>query len=143
MVVYREKVSAHGKEPPTEPGNGGYREAEKYATSVLFPRDLSGNWREKGAGKIRVRINRCSGEGRLTFKLLAVGGAATLLQQAIYVVVEQTFAPENLIQVDVVVPGRVLLVCQGADHHGEENNRDLDSSGVEKRKSFIKCNPSR
>ena len=75
-------------------------------------------------------------ESRLTLKLLAVGRATSDLQQAVYVVVEQTVAVQDRIQVDVVVFGRVLLVSQRADQHGEENNRDLDT-GSPNRKAEV------
>lgn len=56
----------------------------------------------------------------LTFEFLAIGRAASLIQQAIYVILEQAVALQNSVYVDIVELGRVLIVRQSASYSDEE-----------------------
>jgi hypothetical protein len=80
-----------------------------------------------------VKLNRIN----LTLELGAVGGAGSLLHQALVVVLEQAVAGEDLVQVDVVELGGVAsgrLGVLGGERHshqgGEQNDLDLHLGGL-------------
>lgn len=62
----------------------------------------------------------------LTFELFAVGRAASLFQQAVYIVFEQTVARQNRFDVNIVILRRILLLCQNYRYDEEEQSQDLD-----------------
>lgn len=60
----------------------------------------------------------------LTLQFTAIGSALALIHEAVEVVVEQTVGPQDLINVNAIVTGRVLVLLCGTHHHNTEEQRD-------------------
>lgn len=60
----------------------------------------------------------------LTLQFTAIGGALALLHEAVEVVVEEAVGPQNLINVNAVVTGRVLVPLGGTHGHNTEEQRN-------------------
>lgn len=53
----------------------------------------------------------------LTLQFTAVRRAFASLHEAVVIVIEETIGPQNLINVNAIVAGRVFVLCGTVGHH--------------------------